>query len=149
MRWPPTVSFPFNAGFVARERLPIRHYPHRDPAQLERRCRLRSVMMSDEENRSNWTHPELHQWAQAEWRKFITSDDLADLKFWKPGTELPLVHQTNHLRPPRVRAVQRLIHAFCLPMLDRQRPGFSATATPQPMPAHIVQQLEQELGMAP
>ncbi len=106
-------------------------------------------MMSDEENRSNWTHPELHQWAQAEWRKFITSDDLADLKFWKPGTELPLVHQTNHLRPPRVRAVQRLIHAFCLPMLDRQRPGFSATATPQPMPAHIVQQLEQELGMAP
>ena len=42
MRWPPTASFPYNAGFVARERLPIRHYPHRDPLQLDRRCRLRA-----------------------------------------------------------------------------------------------------------
>ncbi len=36
MQWPPTVSFPSNAGFVARERLPIRHYPCRDPLQLQR-----------------------------------------------------------------------------------------------------------------
>ncbi|HYF37471.1 MAG TPA: glycosyltransferase family 2 protein, partial [Prosthecobacter sp.] len=46
MQWPPTVSFPFNAGYVARTRLPIRHYPHRDPVQLERRCLLRAVMMA-------------------------------------------------------------------------------------------------------
>ena len=37
MRWPHNASFPFNAGFVARERIPIRHYPHRDPRQMERR----------------------------------------------------------------------------------------------------------------
>ena len=49
MRWPPTVSFPYNAGYRARARLPIRHYPHRDPVQLERRCRLRAAMMADED----------------------------------------------------------------------------------------------------
>jgi hypothetical protein len=149
MQWPPTVSFPFNAGFVARERLPIRHYPHRDPVQLENRCRLRAIMMADEENRSNWTKPELHHWAEREWKKFITPDNLPELKFWVPGTELPLVHQTTHLRPPHIRAVQRFIHAFCLPLLDRLRPSFPAEATPQPLPAHIVQQLEQELRLAP
>jgi hypothetical protein len=44
VRWPHTVSFPFNAGYLARERLPIRHYPNRDPLQMEARYRLRADM---------------------------------------------------------------------------------------------------------
>jgi glycosyltransferase involved in cell wall biosynthesis len=146
MQWPATVSFPFNAGYVARARLPIRHYPHRDPVQLDRRCRLRAIMMSDEENRANWSRPELHQWTERNWEKFITPDDLPGLKFWKSATELPLVPWTNHLKPPHVRAVQRFIHAFCLPMLDRQRPKFPPNGKPQPIPKEIVEKLEQELS---
>jgi glycosyltransferase involved in cell wall biosynthesis len=134
MQWSPTVSFPFNAGYVACERLPIRHYPYRDPAQLERRCRLRAMMMADEENRANWSRAELHHWAEREWKRFITPDDLPDLKYWKPGTELPLVRQTNHLKPLHIRAVQRLVHALCLPVLDRLRPKFPPEGRPQPIP---------------
>jgi glycosyltransferase involved in cell wall biosynthesis len=145
MRWPETVSFPFNAGYVARERLPIRHYPHRDPVQLERRCRVRAIMMGDKENRSNWSRRDLHHWAECEWKKFIAPDDMPQLKYWKPGTELPLVHQTNHLRPLHVRAVQRLGHAFCLPMLDRKRPAWSDDSFPQPIPPQIVRSLALEL----
>ena len=145
MRWPETVSFPFNAGFVARERLPIRHYPHRDPVQMERRCRLRAIMMADKENRSNWSRPELHHWAEREWRKFITRDDLPELKTWKPGTDLPLGQQLNHLRSPYIRAMQRMIHAYCLPVLDRRRAAFSAETRPQPIPPEILQELEKEL----
>lgn len=146
MQWPPTVSFPFNAGFVGRERLPIRHYPHRDPVQLERRCRLRAVMMADAENRSNWSRPERHHWAEAEWRQFITPDDLPGLKYWEAGTDLPLVHQTNHLKPPHLRALQRLIHATALPLLDRTRPAFSEDAAPQPIPDDVVKQLQSDLA---
>lgn len=149
MQWPMTVSFPFNAGFVARERLPIRHYPHRDPVQLERRCRLRAIMMSDEENRANWTRPALHHWAERNWKKFITPDNLTGLKFLEPGTELPLVRLTNHLRAPHIRALQRFVHAFCLPMLDRTRRSFGAGAGPQPIPASVVRQLQEELGALP
>lgn len=145
MQWPPTVSFPFNAGFVARERLPIRHYPHRDPVQLERRCRLRAIMMADAENRSNWTQPELHHWAEKEWRKFVTADDLPDLKYWKEGSPLLTPGFTNHLRPWPVRTLQRVIHACCLPVLDRMRPSRPPEARPQPIPDSIVQLLEQEL----
>lgn len=146
MRWPMTVSFPFNAGYVARQRLPIRHYPHRDPVQLERRCRLRAIMMADEENRSNWTRPELHHWAEREWKRFVTPDDLPEVKSWEPGTELPLVHFTNHLRPFPIRMAQRFVHAFCLPMLDRQRPAFPAEGRPQQIPGDVVAKLESDLA---
>jgi glycosyltransferase involved in cell wall biosynthesis len=145
MQWPPTVSFPYNAGYVARERLSIRHYPHRDPVQLERRCRLRTVMMADEENRGNWSRPDLHHWVERQWRKFITPDDLPGLKYWKSGTELLLLHQTNHLQPPHIRAAQRFIHAFCLPMLDRRRARFPADGKPQRIPADVQEELKVAL----
>ncbi len=147
MQWPNTVSFPFNAGFVARECLPIRHYPHRDPVQLERRCRLRAIMMADKENRSNWTRPELHHWAETEWKKFITVNDFPGLKVWKPGSELPLVHQTNHLRQRHIRAAQRLVHLVLLPVLDRLRPRFVVTSSPQAIPPDIQTKLEEDLNL--
>jgi Glycosyl transferase family 2 len=142
MQWPATVSFPFNAGYVARERLPIRHYPHRDPVQLQRRCKVRLIRMSDPET----SLPERQHWAERQWKKLIVPDDLPGLKFWQPGTQLPLVHQTNHLKPPHIRAVQRFIHAFCLPMLDRQRPKFPANSQLRLIPKEIVERLEQELS---
>lgn len=146
MKWPPTVSFPFNAGFVARERLPIRHYPHRDPAQLEHRCRLRAIMMADRENRANWTRPELHHWSEAEWRKFVVPDKADGLQRWTPGSELPAVRQTNHLAPPHKRMAQRLAHAFLLPLLDRTRPGWPDDASPQPISPDVVATLEHLLS---
>ncbi len=149
MQWPVTVSFPFNAGYVARERLPIRHYPYRDLVQLERRCRLRAIMMADEENRSNWSRAELHHWAECEWKKFITPDDLPGVKLWKSGTELPLVHGTSHLKPSHIRVVQRFMHAFCLPMLDRLRPKFPPASRPQSIPKEIVELLQEKLNRVP
>jgi glycosyltransferase involved in cell wall biosynthesis len=149
MQWPVTVSFPFNAGYVARERLPIRHYPYRDPVQLERRCKLRAIMMADEENRSNWSRPELHHWAECDWKKFITPDDLPGLKLWKSGTELPLVHETGHLKPSHIRVVQRFMHAFCLPMLDRLRRKFPPDSRPQAIPKEIVELLQEKLDTVP
>ncbi|HKD06942.1 MAG TPA: glycosyltransferase family 2 protein [Bryobacteraceae bacterium] len=146
MRWPDGVSFPFNAGFLARERLPIRHYPHRDPAQLARRVRLRSIMMEDADNRRNWTQPEIHHWVEAEWRKFVAKDSDPDLRYWAPGEELPTYGFTNHLRAPQTRLIQRAVHAFLLPLLDRTRPTFSGESALQLIPDETQRRLVQELG---
>jgi len=145
MQWPPTVSFPYNAGFVARERLPIRHYPHRDVVQLRRRCRLRAVMMADHENRANWSKPELHHWAEGDSRNFITPDDLPELLYWERGTALPEFNFTNHLAKTHVRVIQRIVHATCLSMLDRIRPGWPDAAYPQRIPENVLELLQQEL----
>ena len=145
MQWPPTVSFPFNAGFVARERLPIRHYPHRDPMQLERRCRLRAIMMADKENRSHWTRPELHHWAEQEWRKFITPETLPELRHWQLGTELPEFHFTNHIAKIHKRTAQRLAHAFCLPIIDQLRSRWQDQFYPQQITPAVQLKIKKQL----
>jgi glycosyltransferase involved in cell wall biosynthesis len=147
MQWPPTVSFPFNAGFVARARLPIRHYPHRDPVQLERRCRLRAIMMADKENRANWSRPELHHWSEREWRKFVVPDNLPGLRYWEPGASLPEFQFKNHLAKPPVRVAQYLVHRFLLRFLDLRRPRWQEGDYPQKIPVDVARALEQELGV--
>jgi hypothetical protein len=145
MQWPPTVSFPYNAGYVARKRLPIRHYPHRDPVQLERRCRLRAIMMADKENSSHWTRPDLHHWAQNEWRKFITPNGLPELQSWKVGDALPDYGYTNHLRSPHIRLTQRLVHDLLLPILDARRTPWQPDTYPQKIPVETIARLERDL----
>jgi hypothetical protein len=140
MQWPETVSFPFNAGYVARERLPIRHYPHRDPVQLNRRCRLRACMMNDPENSAA-----LH-WRLADWHAHVAPNDSPELRYWAPGTELPDLRLRNHLASVPKRAVQRFAHAWLLPILDRLRACYSAGAYPRRLPDEATQKLSRELG---
>jgi glycosyltransferase involved in cell wall biosynthesis len=131
MQWSNMVSFPYNAGFVARERLPILHYPNRDPWQMERRCNLRAFMVADKENRLNWTNPEDFHWSVADWREFVVKDNQPGLKYWEPGTPLPEVKQVNHLSPFFKRMAQRFVHAAFLPILDKRRPSFTDQDYPQ------------------
>ena len=146
MQWPITVSFPYNAGFVARERLPIRHYPHRDPRQLERRCLLRAIMMADMENRSHWTNPDLHHWAQSEWRKFITPNNTEGLMQWDAEAKLPEFGFTNHLAPQHKRLVQRIIHSMAFPILDRSRSRWTPDDYPQKISDEVVRELALQLA---
>jgi hypothetical protein len=80
-----------------------------------------------------------------EWKRFIVSDDLSELRRWQPGTELPRYDYVSHLQPPHIRALQRLIHAFCLPILDRTRKSWLATDYPTRIPDEIAKALEREL----
>jgi glycosyltransferase involved in cell wall biosynthesis len=146
MQWPITCSFPINAGFLAKERLPIRHYPNRDPLQLQRRCILRAIMMADKINRLNWTHPEQHHWSESDWQKFITPNNSDKLQYWQPGTELPEYKNTNHLKPLHIQLVQRLVHTFFLSVLDKTRISFPNDAQPQAISQEVNQLLIKELG---
>jgi glycosyltransferase involved in cell wall biosynthesis len=144
MRWPATHSFPVNAGYVAQKRLPIRHYPHRDPDQLQRRVHLRAIMMA---NCNDWADLEIHHWTESEWRKLVTSDNLTELRRWEPGTELPETDFTSHLQRPHIRAAQRLVHGFFLPLMDRTRAQWKETNYPPPIPADTVERLKRELAV--
>jgi hypothetical protein len=157
MRWPTNASFPFNAGYVARERIPIRHYPHRDPWQMAKRYQLRAAMMGL--NAEAGPHWKLDDWRQ----DVIAADPLSgaaieqnqggvglaaarghtagELHYWHPGEILPEVHTTNHLMPPPKRLLQRFIHPLCLPIFDRFRPCFPQSFRPRLIPDEITKQL--------
>ena len=147
MQWPVTASFPVNAGYLAKARFPIRHYPHRDPVQMERRCRLRTIMMADATNQRNWASPEQHHWATSDWRKLVVDDNNPELQYWKPGTDLPKYEFTNHLQPRHIRLAQRFVHATLLPILDRTRTPFPEDICPQPIPEEINGILRKQLGV--
>jgi hypothetical protein len=157
MKWPETSSFPFNAGFVSRARIPIRHYPHRDPLQMQTRFRLRSKMMSLN------AHAGSH-WKLGDWREEIVDEqgisesslrtkrglsgekgiDTGPLYFWEPGTELRELHQRKFIAPARQRIMQRMIHPLLLPVLDARRQPYDRSFQHPMLPDEVQQALKAE-----
>jgi hypothetical protein len=146
MRWPETISFPYNAGFVARERIPIRHYPHRDPLQMQARFELRAAQMKL--NALAGGH-----WKLDDWRKEVVGMDgsessggrgLADtpsvvagpLYFWDHGSQFVEQAIPNSFSMHK-KLLQQCVHRFGLPLLDARRAHFSHDYKPRAMPAAI------------
>lgn len=146
MRWPANVSFPYNAGYVSKMRIPIRHYPHRDPLQLKRRYILRSIMMADSRNRAHWTEPERHHWSDSDWMSFVVEPSALDLYHWEVGDDLPIVWQNNHLPNLGKRLAKRLLYSSFLPrLLDLSRPRWSELDYPLPISESTQATLAAEL----
>jgi len=151
MQWPSFRTWPYNAGFVARERLPILHYPHRDPVQLQRRSALRSAIKQRNKLATGG------HWDSEDWRNELVETatgvslgalkpmpeglaatagvDNGPLLFWEPGADLPEVRLYHHTAPPIKRACQRLAHTCLLPFLDRLRPAYDKNYTPEVLSA--------------
>jgi hypothetical protein len=158
MRWPETTNWPYNMGYVARERLPIRHYPHRDPPQMRRRYALRNAMIKLKGSA-------VAQWKLDDWHKDVLDLDLsadgtverskneglmaaaghADGRVyeWTPGTPLPDMRLTNHLTRGVKRVLQRAIHPLLLPLLDARRPPFEKGWQPTLIPDEINEELRR------
>ena len=160
MQWSAGVSFPYNAGFVARERLPIRHYLHRDPMQLKQRSKLRTCMIGlrGDQLFTGYNKHDVSRLRQLvenfnkedinnEWRKFITSDDAEGLMHWDVGADLPEFEFTNHLAPSHKRLAQRIIHSMLLPLLDRSRQKWSESDYPEKIPEDVVRELTLQLSI--
>lgn len=134
IRWPASRSLPFNAGFAARERIPIRHYPHRDPEQMQKRYRLRAAMMELQADAG--PHWRLKDWSkdvlQVDGRTGTAAEQTSaseglsaaeghtagDLLFWNAGTPLPPITGTKHLSKGGRRTVQRVIYPHLVRWLD-------------------------------
>jgi glycosyltransferase involved in cell wall biosynthesis len=155
MQWPQNVSFPYNAGLVARQRIPIRHYPHRDPLQMETRFRLRANMMKLKAHAGG--HWKLDDWrkelvdasgastgANGEEKVGLASQkgvDTGPLYYWEPGTPLNEIPQFDHISNTRMRIAQRLTHAMLLPILDSRRPHYDKSYQPVAIPPEMVSEM--------
>ena len=151
MKWHELASFATNAGYVSRERIPIRHYPHRDPLQMATRFHLRALMMKLQANAGK--HWKVQDWhdevvdqngvspsASARTKEGLAGEDGIDtgpLLFWEPGTSLAEQHLHNHVRGFRTRVVQRIIHPLFLPLLDRRRKGWEKLFVPEEIPENL------------
>lgn len=153
MQWPSNASFPYHAGFVAEARIPIRHYPHRYPFQMHKKCVIRSVMIGDKCNSQVWQQASTHHWRATDWRTLIVPRDTPGLLFWKFGEPLPEINLTNHLPSRLKRVIQRVLNTHHpLTVLDAIRSWQSATICPAPMEptinAAIVRLIGESIGKA-
>jgi len=150
MKWPSSRTIPFNAGCPARERIPIRHYPHRDPEQMRKRYQLRSAMMKLDAGAGP-------HWKLDEWRKDVIELDATSgnsrertasaeglaaadghtagsLHFWQPGTELPPIGATSHLPPWPKYTIQRYVLPNLVQWMDARRPAWPSSEEPILLP---------------
>ena len=140
MQWNPNTFGPYNAGFVARKRIPIRHYKDRDPLQMELRYHLRQIMLSKMGGMYNIS---VHSWAVNDWRQQLVSLSDPRLRQWNPPVDdLPKCTLTNHLPGRGKRAAQWFIHRFFLPLLDSTRLSYPNDFRPKPIPDDIQAKLK-------
>jgi hypothetical protein len=126
MTWVPNHAFPYNAGYAARRRIPMRHYPHRDPAQLQERIDWRQRLLK---MLPLGTYP---HWKAETWREFVLPTGAPSLLYWRLGEPLPHHNEDHcHLAPPLKRAAMRIAHGFLLPLLDAHRPAYPSDYHPQ------------------
>ncbi len=126
MRWGRGHNLPYSPGVVAVERIPVRHYKHRDPPQMAARCRLRSAM-------ARLSHHGEH-WNAQDWRRLVVPDEDPRLLAWTPGQPLPDRRGREHLFPPLKSAAQRAMYALGLPYLtDRFRTKWREGEKPVPL----------------
>jgi glycosyltransferase involved in cell wall biosynthesis len=114
MIWTARGGFPHNAGYVARRRIGIRHYPHRDPVQLRARLRLRREMLK---KLPAGTYPHWHLSLE----ELVLDESTAGLFYWTPGTELTAPPNSTHLASMPKRIAQRLLHTYAVRAVDRVR----------------------------
>jgi hypothetical protein len=104
MRWESGLCDPPCAGLIAAARLPVRHYPSRDPEQLRTRLSLRARAHAA-------GHIVGHHWSENDWHAFVIDETKPRVRIWPIGEALPITK-----RPPIVptdwrRLAQRAFYA--------------------------------------
>jgi hypothetical protein len=138
MKWTEAGTFPFNAGYPAQKRIPIRHYPHRDPQQLKKRVALRSAAANRPDLPTDFPH-----WKIDEWNDFVINENDDDLRYWKTGSDLPTFNWTNHMPGGIRRLIKRALYMGPVHILDRFRSGFDESYSPTPFPEEAQQEVRR------
>ncbi len=131
MKWPPYIAYPYYSAYFSSSRIPVRHYPQRNPLQLQRRWALRHILapLAD----PNWSH-----WHLSDWRDLLANASDNDLCFWSHGSELPIMPRSvNHYSQSK-HYLKIILHQLGLVgALDRLKEGQASDYEPTLLPSTI------------
>ena len=155
MKWSEHNAFPYNAGLVAKMRIPIKHFPHRDPLQMKARYALRSAMMNINPDATG-SHWKLKDWTEDVIDTTTSADEslsrcsgLASVAGHTSGglllanddSEFPATPMDNQLPGPAKRLALRFAYACIVPLLDLIRRPYDKDATVDLIPQEITDHL--------
>jgi glycosyltransferase involved in cell wall biosynthesis len=136
MAWPEDTYGPINAGYVARCRIPVRHYPHRSPRQMHRRCVLRSFIANETDDVGG-------HWKEDRWHDLV-ADDIDALRRWTADTTFSVPCDGRHTASPSKRALKYVLHRFLVQGVDWMRSSFPEDYAPAPLPTGFQERLRSE-----
>ena len=136
MAWPEDTYGPINAGYVARCRIPVRHYPHRSPRQMHRRCVLRSFIANETDDVGG-------HWKEDMWHDLV-ADDIDALRRWTADTKFSVPCEGRHTASPSKRVLKYVLHQFLVWGVDRLRRSFPEDYAPAPLPDGFQDRLRSE-----
>jgi hypothetical protein len=139
MKWPAHASFPLKTGIAARKRLPIRHYPHRDPVQMAKRYALRSIQVRNKDGETDKTLD--HHWAREDWRTDVVRSEHEDLQYWEFGQELPTVER-GAVRSAPTRLLQHVFYRLPRSLIDYWGRTYDESESPDRLPDHLQDRIE-------
>lgn len=137
IRWVPGRYEPTQGGLIARARIPILHYPKRDPPQIRRRYAIRAATRAS-------GAPVGPHWDFPDWRRTIPESRDPSIRHWTPGTPLPDVPRRRFAPRGLHRAAQILSYGMGLPRLaDRFRAPFPAGYAFTPIPPQVEARIQR------
>lgn len=142
IKWRTDSSFPTLAGRIAQKRIPIRHYPHRDPLQMQARYALRYQTYRNSSSKSEMSH-----WGTDDWRADLLNYDDQTGQFheasqgnsgltaapehtsgatleWMPGEPLPPTDFRSHLPQGKRQLAQKILYPHLARLLDPFQAGW-------------------------
>lgn len=136
MEWPEDTYGPINAGYVARCRIPVRHYPHRSPRQMHRRCVLRSFIANETDDVGG-------HWKEDRWHDLVVNN-VSSLQRRTPDTHFPVSCDETHTASTWKRIVKYLLYKTSVREVDQVRRSFPADYAPDPLPTGFQERLWSE-----
>jgi glycosyltransferase involved in cell wall biosynthesis len=137
MKWPASAVFPFYSGFPAQKRIPIRHYPHRDPLQLKKRTILRSVGARVRDDM------DVKHWKINDWHELVVNKDKQNLQYWEPNSDLPELNWKNHMPNELRKFAMRIVYSGPVQIMDKFRSGFDESKTATKFPSDAQEEIVQ------
>lgn len=142
MKWPRSVSFPRFAGLVAKERIPIRHYPHRSLKQIKKRILLRTVMLERGKQSGAWNPELVHHWVRDDWRDFVFQSDNPKLSKWEMGEKIGEIPSFNPDKSWVMRQFYRAFYKWGVGFADYFVGGWSSGDYPEKIDAALQEKLD-------
>jgi hypothetical protein len=105
MRWPMDRANPIDAGLVAYERVPVRHYRARSVEQVQVRCAIRAAMKTADAGNTSDGRIGLN-WS-CDWRGWVWGDDMAGLRRVEVGERLPTLRSRRAAAWSRSRLMEQ------------------------------------------
>jgi hypothetical protein len=107
LQWPPTIAWPLHMGLAHPERILLKHYKYRSPAQIQRRLDTRRT--SRERGSTGFDH-----WVGQSWREKLADPTKTEIDAGNGDYVINWNALPNHMESRFTRILKKIMHGLSI-----------------------------------